>query len=148
MKCGSSTVSRKICCGRLKVQSTHGLKSSNEVTYSLWEGNGRCSVSAWFCSHPERSRTSCGRAMGDTKSVHGSARTCYGQVIVGNRVSAQLGGYPARSRTGCGWPKGDTQCVVLRPSSKITYTLWVAKGRYKVSAWFCDYPARSHTCCG
>src|ERR1700729_224995 len=37
--------------------------------------------------------------------------------------------------------------MVLGLSSKTTYRLWVVKGRYKVSAGFCDYPARSRTDC-
>ena len=43
------------------------------ITYTLWAGNGRYRVSAWFCSYRERSRTICDRAMGDTESVQGSA---------------------------------------------------------------------------
>src|ERR1700734_866445 len=104
------------------------LRLSSKITYRLWVSDGRYRVSEWFCDYPARSRTVYGWAMGDTKSVHGSATIQQDHVqIAGDRQERQ------------------SQRVILKLSKKITYSLRVSDGRYKVSEWFCDYPARSRT---
>jgi uncharacterized protein (UPF0147 family) len=106
------------------------LQLSSKITYSLLASDGRDRVSAWFCNYPARSRTSCWRAMGETESVRGSATIQQDHVLpVGERWERQ------------------SQCVVLQLSSKITYKLLASDGRDRVSAWFCNYPARSRTDC-
>jgi hypothetical protein len=47
------------------------LQLSNNITYFLWAGDVRDGVSEWLCSYPARSRTLCGRAMGEMESVGG-----------------------------------------------------------------------------
>jgi len=37
--------------------------------------------------------------------------------------------------------------MILLQSNKITYIRWAGNGRYRVSPWFCSYPARSRTNC-
>src|ERR1700733_7408778 len=46
-----------------------------------------------------------------------------------------------------GWER-QNQCMVQRPSTKITYSLLGVDGRDRVSTWFSGYLLRSHTCCG
>jgi hypothetical protein len=77
---------------------------SSKITYFLWVSDGRDSVSGWFCAYPVRSHTFCGRAMGETVSVSGSAPIEQDHVQpVGGRWERQH------------------QCVALHLSSKITY---------------------------
>ena len=42
------------------------VQESSKITYMLGAGDGRDGVSAWLCSYLARSRTSFGRAMGET----------------------------------------------------------------------------------
>jgi hypothetical protein len=83
------------------------------------------------CNYPARSRTRCGRAMGDTGLVRGSA------AIQQDHVHAVVGQWGIQN-----------QCVVLQPSNKITYFLRAGDRRDRVNAWFCSYLARSRTSCG
>src|SRR5882762_6792500 len=72
----------------------------------------------------------CWRAMGETESARGSASITQDHVpTVGKRWERQ------------------SQRVVLHLLSKITYKLLASDGRDRVSACFCNYPARSRTYC-
>jgi hypothetical protein len=126
------------------------LQPSSKITYCLGAGDGRNGVSGWFYSHPARSRTTCGRVMGDMESAGGST------VIQQDHVRA-VGGRERRSVrvvlqssskiTYTLWA-GDgrySERAVLQPSSKITYSLWVGNGRDGVSGWFRSHPGRLRT---
>jgi hypothetical protein len=89
------------------------LQLSSKITYTLWSGDGR--ISGWFCSYSARSRTNCGRAMGDTESVGGSATIQQHHVLSVGRQWERL-----------------SQFVIRQLFSKITYTLWSGDGRWSV----------------
>jgi hypothetical protein len=106
------------------------LQLSSRITYFLLASDERDRVSVWFCNYPARSRTAYWRAIGETESV------CASATIQQDHVQ------PVGER----W-KRRCQCVLLQLSSKITYFLLTRDGRDGVSAWFCNYPARSRTSC-
>ena len=105
------------------------LQLSSKITYELLASDRRDRVSAWFCDYRARLHTNCWRVMGETESVHGSATITQDHVQAGGR-----------------WER-HSQCAVLQLSSKITYRLLASDGRDRVSAWFCNYQARSRTPC-
>src|SRR5258707_917718 len=85
---------------------------SSKITYILWAGDGRDGVSSSLCSYRARSRTFCGRAIGETESVRGCA------AIEQDHVHSVGGRWARRS-----------QFVVVQRSGKITYKLWAGDGR-------------------
>ena len=125
---------------------------SSKITYTLWLGDGRDRVSAWLCRYPARSRTSCGRAMGETESVPGCA------CIEEDHVHSVVGRRARPSQcVGCAgieqnhvlsvsgrWARR-CECLDVQVSRKITYNLWAGDGRDGVSAWMCRYRGRSRT---
>src|ERR1700733_5110557 len=50
-----------------------GLHSASTITYSLWEGNGRISISKGVCTLQAQSLTTCGKAMAGSASARVSA---------------------------------------------------------------------------
>ena len=106
------------------------MQVSSKITYKLWAGDGRDGISTWLCMRRGRSRTNCGRAMGETESVPGCA------CIEEDHIQAG-GGRWARRRV----------CVSVHASRKITYRLGVDDERDGVSVWLCSFQARSRTSC-
>src|SRR5258708_6112519 len=50
-----------------------GLRFPSTITYILWEGNGRISISKGVCILQAQSLTSCGKAIAESASARGSA---------------------------------------------------------------------------
>jgi hypothetical protein len=104
---------------------------STKITYQLWAGDGLDRVSRLLCNYRAVSRMRYRRAMGEMESVCGCAAIeTYHVLSVGGR-----------------WERG-SQCVILKPSSDITYLLWADNGRDEISGLLCSYLARSSTVCG
>jgi hypothetical protein len=154
------------------------LQLSSKITYFLWVGDGKYTVSGWFCNYPTRSRTSCGQAMGNIESMCASAAIQHDHVhaVVGQwEIQSQCGSATVQQdhvlSVGRRWER-QSQCMIRQLFNKITYKLWsgdgrysvsvrfgnyitkityrlwAGDGRYSVSGWFCNYPTRSHTVCG
>jgi len=125
----SNKITYQLCAGDGR-DGVSGLLSS-KIMYILWAGDGRDGVGGLFCSYRARSRTFCGREMGETESAN-----CF-TAIEQDHVLSVGGRWESRSQRG-----------VLQLSSKITNSLWARDGRNGVSVLLCSYLARSRTLCG
>jgi hypothetical protein len=108
-----------------------GLNFASKVTYSLWEGNGRISISKEVCTLQAQSLTSCEKEIAASASVMGSALCKYNHLHTAGRKwqhQHQQGG--------------------LHCASTITYNLWECNGRISISKGVCTLQAQSLTTCG
>src|ERR1700689_1698376 len=103
-----------------------GLHFASTITYLLWEGNGRISISKGVCALQAQSLTYCGKAMVGSGSARGSALCKHNHLqSVGRHVQeqAQQGG--------------------LHFASTITYRLWEGNHRIRISKGVCTLQAQS-----
>jgi hypothetical protein len=105
-----------------KQHKQRDLQFASTITYTLWEGKGRNSISKWICSLQAQSLTICGKAKAETAYAKGSAVCKHNYLhTVGRQRQKQH-------------KKRD-----LRFASTITYFLWEHQGRNSVSigAYLC-----------
>src|SRR6202044_2465903 len=108
-----------------------GLHFASTITYSLWEGNVRVSISKGVCTLQAQSLTSCGKAMAGSASARGSALYKHNHL----------------QPVGRQW-QDQHQQGGLHFASTITYILWEGNGRISISKGVCTLPAQSLTRCG
>src|ERR1700734_4153541 len=108
-----------------------GLHFASTITYPLWEGNGRISISRGVCTLQAQSLTPCGKAMARSGSARRSALCKHNNL---HPVGRQ-------------WQDQDQQGG-LHFASTITYPLWEGNGRISISRGVCTLQAQSLTPCG
>jgi hypothetical protein len=114
---------------RQKQHKQRDLQFASTITYILWEGKGRNSISKGICSLQAQSLTSCGKAKAETASAKGSAVCKHNHLhTVGRQRQKQH------------------QQRDLQFASTITYILWEGKGRNSISKGICSLQAQSLTC--
>src|SRR6266436_2042514 len=107
------------------------LHFASTITYKLWEGNGKISISKGVCTLQAQSLTGCGKAMARLASARGSALYKHNHLQpVGRQWQDQH-------------QQGD-----LHFASTITYILWEGNGRISISKGICTLQAQSLTSCG
>ena len=106
-----------------------GLHFASTITYNLWEGNGKISISKRVCTFPAQSLTSCGKAMERSASTRGSAICNHNHLLPVGR--------PCQDQQGS-----------IHLASTITYILWEDNGRINISKEVCTLQAQSLTRCG
>src|SRR6266436_2451777 len=101
-----------------------GLYFPSTITYILWEGNGRISISKGVCTLQAQSLTGCGKAIAGSASTRGSALCKHNHLLaVGRQNQHQQGG--------------------LHFASTITYILWDGNGRISISKGVCTLQSHS-----
>src|ERR1700691_2475584 len=108
-----------------------GLHFASTTTYSLWEGNGRISITKAGSTLQAQSLTSCVKAMAGSASARRSALCKYNHLhAVGRQWQDQY------------------QQKGLHFANTITYILWEGNGRISISKGICTLQAQPLTCCG
>ena len=107
------------------------LHFTSTITYSLWEGIGRISISKRVYTLQAQSLTYCGKAMTGSASARGSLLCKHNHLhTVGRQWQDQH------------------QQEGLHFASTITYILWEGNSRISISKGVCTLQAQSLTCCG
>jgi hypothetical protein len=107
-----------------------GVHFASTITYTLWEGNSKSSISKGVCTLQAQSCTCCGKAMAGLASARGSADCKHNHLhAVGRQWQNQH------------QPRG------LHFASSITYSLWGGNGKISISKGDCTLQAQSLTSC-
>jgi len=126
------------------------LHFASTITYILWEGNGRISISKGVCTLQAQSLTFCGKAMAGSASARGSALCKHNHLLsVGRQWQdqhQQEGLHFASTITYFLWKGNGSICISkgdLQFASTITYSLWEGNGSISISKGVCTLQAQS-----
>src|SRR5882724_3770799 len=97
-----------------------GQQFTSTIAYSLWESNGRVSISKGVCTLQAQSLTYCGKAMAGSASARGSALCKHNHLLAVGRQ----------------W-EDQHQQGSLHFASTITYNLWEGNGGINISKKVC-----------
>ena len=116
---------------RQKQHKQGHLQFASTITYILWEGKRRNSISMGICSFQAQSLTGCGKPMTGSWSAKGSALCKHKHLLP----------------VGWQWQDHDQQRG-LHFASTSTYSLWEGSGMIRISKGVCTLQTQSLTICG